>query len=118
MATDVWTAAVARVSSELVYPEGRAALAAAQRDGRLSRGDLGQAVRDLADACDAMELVAVDRVLARAGGRLAEAHRLRGYDAVHLATALSVTGSDVVLVTWDRDLARAAGEAGRLVVPS
>ena len=37
-----------------------------------------------------MRLVGVDHALARAAGTLAEAHALRGYDAVHLATALSI----------------------------
>jgi predicted nucleic acid-binding protein len=37
---------------------------------------------------------------------------LRGYDAVHLATALELGDEEVVLVTWDRDLTRAAERIG------
>jgi predicted nucleic acid-binding protein len=33
---------------------------------------------------------------------------LRGYDAVHLATVLELGDEEVVLATWDRDLAQAA----------
>jgi predicted nucleic acid-binding protein len=37
---------------------------------------------------------------------------LRGYDAVHLATALELDGDDVFFLTWDRALARAADQVG------
>lgn len=38
--------------------------------------------------------------------------RLRGYDAVHLATALELGDEEIVLVTWGRDLAQAAERVG------
>ncbi len=50
-------------------------------------------------------------------GELAEAHGLRGYDAVHLATALSIDVDSMLLATWDGDLARAAIAAGCSVSP-
>jgi hypothetical protein len=37
---------------------------------------------------------------------------------VHLATALSIDDSELVIATWDRDLAAAALAAGRLVAPA
>lgn len=60
------------------------------------------------------ELVAigVDEELARTAGKHAEQLGLRGYDAVHLTTALELGDEEVVLVTWDRDLARAAQRIG------
>jgi predicted nucleic acid-binding protein len=64
-----------------------------------------------------MRLIGVDWQLAVSAGEVAERHALRGYDAVHLATALSVDDADLVLVTWDQDLAHAALSAGRSVVP-
>lgn len=42
-------------------------------------------------------------------------HGLRGYDAVHLATALvwrETLGEAVTVATWDRELWRAARDAG------
>lgn len=45
-------------------------------------------VTDLQAACEAMLLIGIDWSLARHAGELAEVHGLRGYDAVHLATAL------------------------------
>jgi predicted nucleic acid-binding protein len=62
-----------------------------------------------------MRLIGLDWELAVMAGDIAERHALRGYDAVHLATALSI--HELVLVTWDRDLARAALGSGRSVVP-
>jgi uncharacterized protein len=64
-----------------------------------------------------MLLIGVDWALARQAGDLAEHYGLRGYDAVHLATALAVDATDLVLVTWDRNLAGAAVQAGIAVAP-
>ncbi len=71
---------------------------------------------DLLAMIQSMQLIGVDRGLALSAGELAAQMALRGYDAVHLATALSVE-DDLVLATWDRELARAATRAGRAVVP-
>jgi predicted nucleic acid-binding protein len=46
--------------------------------------------------------------LARRAGDLAESHRLRGYDAVHLASFEEVAADDGVLVTTDDELLAAA----------
>jgi len=53
-------------------------------------------------------MIGLDAALARAAGELAERHALRGYDAVHLASAIAIEDSDLVMATWDRDLAAAA----------
>ncbi len=110
-------AASRRVSSSLIYPEARAALAAAGRAGRLDSGSLRRAVGDLEQAMGAIGLVGVDATLARSAGALAEHHALRGYDAFHLATALSVQDPTLVIVRWDRDLAVAGLAVGRAVAP-
>jgi uncharacterized protein len=49
--------------------------------------------------------------LARSAGDLAQQHGLRGYDAVHLAAALTVADEDLVLVTGDVELGAAAQTA-------
>lgn len=61
-------------------------------------------------------ILGVDDVLAREAGVIADELGLRGYDAVHLATALS-TSDEVVMVTWDEQL-RAAAAAQGLAVAS
>jgi predicted nucleic acid-binding protein len=117
VADELWGAAELKIASQLMYPEARAALAAASRAGRINSRGLRRAVSDLDAATSSMSLVGVDETLARDAGRLAEEHALRGYDAVHLATALSGGDHELVVVTWDRDLARAALRRGRSVAP-
>ena len=92
-------------------------MAAADRAGRIDQRSHRAAVRDLDGACAAIRLIGVDWHLAVSAGEIAEQHALRGYDAVHLATALSIDDTDLVLVTWDQDLAHAALSAGRSAVP-
>lgn len=117
LADQLWAAADLKLASHLVYPEARAALAAASRAGRIDRRGLRRAVSDLDAATSSMSLIGVDEALAREAGRLAEEHALRGYDAVHLATALSGADPELVVVTWDRDLAAAVLRCGSPVAP-
>ncbi len=62
-------------------------------------------------------MIGIDEPLAKHAGDLAEEFKLRGYDAVHLASALAF-GAATTLVTWDDDLARAALASGCGVAPS
>jgi predicted nucleic acid-binding protein len=117
LADELWSRAETRTASRLVYPEARAALAMARRIRRIDERTHRGSVRDLGAACAAMRLIGVDWELAVMAGELAERHALRGYDAVHLATALSIHDAQLVLVTWDRDLGHAAVRAGRSVIP-
>jgi predicted nucleic acid-binding protein len=118
LADEIWDAADLKVSSHLVYPEARAALAAALRAARIDAFGLRRAVADLEAAVAAIQRIGVDEALAREAGRLAQEHALRGYDAVHLATALSVDDPALLIVTWDADLAAAALRCGRSVAPA
>ena len=108
----LWGSACPAVSSVLAYPEGRAALAAAQRDGRLAGGSYERALEGFEELYEEVVSLGVDEPLARSAGQDAADHGLRGYDAVHLATALELGEEEVVLVTWDTDLAHAAEAAG------
>jgi predicted nucleic acid-binding protein len=55
-----------------------------------------------------VDRIAVSERLARHAGELADTQALRGYDAVHLASALAVADDDLTLVAADRDLLAAA----------
>jgi predicted nucleic acid-binding protein len=59
-----------------------------------------------------MDLVEVTEDIARSAGDIAEDHGLRGYDAIHLASVLMFGSDEVLLATWDRDLAMAARTEG------
>jgi predicted nucleic acid-binding protein len=75
-----------------------------------------EAVKGFDQAYEELAAIRVDEQLTRTAGELASEYGLRGYDAVHLATALGLADRDVALVSWDRDLCRAAGEAGLAVL--
>jgi uncharacterized protein len=103
------------VSSQLVYPEARAALGAAARGGRIGESTDISAVATLEDLYAQLRTVAIDEPLARHAGDLAAHHGLRGYDAVHLACALQLHGEDILLATWDNALNAAARATGQLL---
>jgi predicted nucleic acid-binding protein len=117
LAAELWDRAESVVSSQLVYPEARAAAAAAQRGRRITSATLRHAVDRIDELCTELDVIGLDSDLAYTAGDLAEAHGLRGYDAVHLATALSIDVDSMLLATWDGDLARAAITAGCSVSP-
>jgi len=108
----LWDEADRAVSIRLVYPEGRAALAQAQRVGRLTVHQHRAAVRELEARYQELDLVDLDDVLARRAGHLAQLHGLRGYDAVHLAAADRVRDPNLVVVAGDRPLLTAAAAEG------
>ena len=112
VATEVWNASDVRLTSLITYAEARAALAAASRDHRLA-GRTRRAAREaLDDRWQEVSPAAVSDEVVHLAGDLADGVGLRGYDAVHLATALLAGPADVVFATWDSALADAADVAG------
>ena len=114
---ELWALRYPAASSILAYPEARAALAAAHRGDRLSAEGYRQARGEFESLQSELLLIGIDGQLARHAGRLAEEFALRGYDAVHLASALAF-GADTTVVTWDQDLGRAAVRVGCAVAPA
>jgi uncharacterized protein len=114
----LWDAAGGRAVSRLAYPEVRAGLAAAARAGRIEPGDLDRIVDHLERVHAAAFVVEVDDLLSIEAGDLADEHALRGYDSVHLASALSIDSPRVLVATWDNELAGAASACGCGVVPA
>jgi len=115
---ELWDANQRAASSILSYPEGRAALATARRADRLTAAARVRALADFEAVQRQLVLVGVDQPLARRAGELADESGLRGYDAVHLASALALQEELVTVVTWDRDLSRAAALRGCAVAPA
>jgi len=111
-ANTAWDASDDLFTSSLSYVEARAALAAARRARRLTDVDLAGAKRALEGRFQEIDTIEVTEEVVRAAGDIAERHGLRGYDAVHLASALASVARHGVLVTWDRELARAARTEG------
>jgi predicted nucleic acid-binding protein len=112
LAAELWGNAYPAASSILTYPEGRAALAAARRLDRLGNDEHRKALADFEELYGDLVTIGVDQELAVRAGEYAEDLGLRGYDSVHLASALELGDDEAVVVTWDRDLARATEEVG------
>ena len=102
-------------TSAIAYVEARSAFVKRRHEGELSAGEYRRVVRDL-DADWARYLVVeITESLIRDGARLAETHRLRAYDAVHMASAAALHGrlaESVVFASWDVGLDKAAKTEG------
>jgi uncharacterized protein len=117
LAVEIWEQAAWRATSHVTYSEARAALAAAERRGRIDRAALRDATVDLERLSESMELMTVAHDVAWRAGGLAERHALRGYDAIHLASMVGMDGPRVVVATWDKKMALAASQCGLAVIP-
>ena len=111
-AARLWDQATRVVSSRLLYPEARAAVARARRMERITSRTSRRAVSELDDLLTQVDIVELDRLLSQRAGELAELYDLRGYDAVHLASAERVVDPEVVVVAGDADLIRAGRALG------
>lgn len=116
VAHELWESPHRAASSVLVYAEGMAALAAGHRSNRLTKGLHGESVVGFERAYEQLAAIGVDEQLTRSAGALAEEFALRGYDAVHLASALALAEQDVALVSWDQELCQAGAAAGLIVL--
>lgn len=106
----IWDVPDVLVAARVGHVEARAALAAARREGRISAHVFRAALEGLEMLWSQVSVVEIDEDLMRMAGELAEAHSLRGYDAVHLAAARLV-GADV-FSSADRRLCAAASSSG------
>ena len=96
---------------ELAYVETRAALAAARRASRLDDAEYTISVRNFSsDWSYGMTSVNTDDALLERAAELAEGFGLRGYDAMHLASAHRLRSQlpELEFVSFDRTLNRAA----------
>jgi predicted nucleic acid-binding protein len=91
----VWDAADVVASVVLAQVEARAALASAVRGGRLTAAQHVKATAELEGLLEELTVVAITDELIAQAAELAERVALRGYDAVHLAAAVTV-GANVV----------------------
>jgi uncharacterized protein len=92
------------VSVRIACVEAAAAIEQAQRLGRLTRSDQGNALTLLEAAWSQMQIVEVDHTLMQMAGALADVQSLRGYDATHCAGAESINDAEVVAASGDRQL--------------
>jgi predicted nucleic acid-binding protein len=108
----IWDDADLVVTSRLTYVEAAAALAQARRLGRLDLAGHHAALGLLNTFWSDMLVIDVDQALVTEAAAAADRWSLRGYDAVHCASARLVDGADVVGAAGDQALLtvwRAAG---------
>ncbi len=108
LASAVWDACDAAVTSRIAYPEVCAALAAAHRNHDLDDSGMRSAWRSWGEFWGAMRPVELTASVERHAGELARSHGLRGADAVHLASALALDLPDLIVAAWDRRLHQGA----------
>lgn len=95
--------------------EVAAALAKAARVGLLTREAAMQALKAFNTDWEHLIRLQLGEPLAARAASLAWEHGLRGYDAVHLATALfwrETLGEAITVATYDRELWRGAQASG------
>ncbi len=111
-AVRIWLSAQSVTSSVVMYPEARAAMQRAVRERRLTDLQLRLAVVGFERLWSQLAPIAVLPPLARRAGSLAHEQNLRGYDAVHLASAELLRSDELVFVAADRELGAAAQRLG------
>lgn len=107
-----WDDADAVVSSRLSYVETAAALAQAQRMDRLTHDEHDDALGLLDQLWSEVDVAEVDEIVVGRAAELARRFALRGYDAVHCASAEQLDDDDVVAASGDRRLLAAWSELG------
>ena len=112
------TAEVA-ASSRLAYVEARAAFARKRREHGITPKDYRNIVQDFDRDWDSYFLVDVSDALVKTAGQLAEKHALRGYDAIHLASAVTLQRQGdrpVTFTCFDPRLSLAARREGLKII--
>jgi predicted nucleic acid-binding protein len=104
------------VATSLVsYVEARAALARKFREKGLTARGYESIKSDLDSDWDSLFVLNLTNALAKIAGNLAEKHGLRGYDSIHLASALElkkVVTSAILFSSSDATLSEAARTEG------
>jgi predicted nucleic acid-binding protein len=118
LAAELWDGCDAAVSSRLSYPEVRATLAAAARNRQLTSSGLDLAASLWEELWRSTRPIELSEDIEQRAGQLASAHALRGADAVHLASALALSSTELIVAVWDRRLHVGASASGVRVAPA
>lgn len=104
-------------TSTVAYAEALAALARRLRESRMDEEEHRRAVESLDREWRYYERLAVSDLLSRQAGEIAQNHSLRGFDAVHLASALrfSERFEELRFLAFDGRLTDAARKVSLLI---
>ncbi len=108
----LWDEADEVVASRILCVEASAALAQAARLGRLTEEARRSAVRLLDQLWNELEIVEVDEDVVQRASLLAVECTLRGYDAVHCASAERIDAPDLVVASGDKKVIEACVALG------
>lgn len=107
-----WDDADAVATSRLLYVETAAALAQARRQNRLDEVQHRRSLGLMERLWSQVDVLEVDEVVARRAGLLARELALRGYDAVHCASAERLDDVTLVAASGDQRLLSAWNTLG------
>ena len=102
-------------TSRIAYVEARAGFSRKLCEGEFKKREYRQVVEDFERDWVNYFIMEVSEDVARLGGSLTEDHPLRGFDALHLASALILQNrvrSDVCFLCFGEQLKRAAQAEG------
>lgn len=107
-------------TSIVAYAEMRSACARRQRSGDLSIDDLDQIKSKSEQDWLEVEVLLLDDRTVRRAGEFAESHRLKGFDAIHLASAEALRNAvgPITFACFDDELARGASSCGMSLLSS
>jgi predicted nucleic acid-binding protein len=109
-----------QAASIVTEAELPAALGRATRMGLITERDGQAALKAWEQDREELLWIQLPQITAQQAGQLAVQDGLRGYDAIHLATALwwqTNLGQELIVATYDRELWRAAKVHGLSVFP-
>lgn len=112
---ELWDAADAVTSVRLTYVESVAAVAQAERMGRLRGTQVRHGLAILDELWPVVDVIEFDQDLMANAAMLARTHGLRGYDATHCAAAVAAQSPELVATSGDSRLLRAWHAEGVMV---
>jgi len=109
-----------QATAQITFVEAIAALAKAVRTGNIARKNASQIMVILQQEWANLQNIEISDELVNQAAMLAWQHDLRGYDAVHLASALAWQarfGEPITMTTYDLQLWTIAQQVGLAVYP-
>lgn len=100
----IWDDATQIVTSRITYVESQAAVAAAERADRISSVQARSARLRLEEMWRDAFVVEVNVDVMYAAAACAREYGLRGFDAIHCASAMTIGGVEVLAVSGDKRL--------------
>jgi len=107
-------------TSIVAYAEARAALSRCLYEKIFSNDDYHRCIIDLKSDWERYFKLNISQSLIDLAGELTQLCNIRGFDAIHLASAITLqqqTGSAVTFVCWDARLWNAANKEKFIMVP-